>query len=31
MRFRPKPRQLKSMWIWANRPSSKGSNYCFQY
>jgi len=25
VRFRPKTRQLKSLWIWANRPSSKGS------
>jgi len=29
VRFRPKPRQLKSMWIWANRPSSKGSKLLF--
>jgi len=29
VRFWPKPRQLKSMWIWANRPSSKGSKLLF--
>ena len=23
------PRQLKSIWIWANRPSNKGSNLLF--
>jgi len=26
---RLKPRQLKSVWIWANRPSSKGSKLLF--
>ena len=25
IQFRPKPRELKYTWIWANRPSSKGS------
>ena len=29
VRFRPKPRQLKSMWIWANRLPSKGSKLLF--
>ena len=29
VRFRPKTRQLKSIWIWANRPSSKGSKITF--
>jgi len=29
VRFRPKPRQLKSVWIWANRQSSKGSKLLF--
>jgi len=28
-RFRPKTRQLKSGWIWANRPSSKGAGILF--
>jgi len=29
VRFRPKPRELKSIWIWANRPSSKSSKLLF--
>ena len=29
VRFLPNPRQLKSIWIWANRPSSKGSKLLF--
>ena len=29
VRFRPKTCQLKSIWIWANRPSSKGSKLLF--
>jgi len=29
VRFRPKPRQLKSTRIWANRPSSKVSKLLF--
>jgi len=29
VRFRPKPRLLKSIWIWANRPWSKGSKLQF--
>jgi len=29
VRFRPKPCHLKSLWIWANRPLSKGSKLLF--
>ena len=29
VRFRPKTRQLRFTWIWANRPSSKGSKLLF--
>ena len=29
VRFRPKTRQLRFTWIWANRPSSKGSKVLF--
>ena len=29
VRFRPKTRQLRFTWMWANRPSSKGSNLLF--
>ena len=29
IRFRPKPRELKSIGIWANRPSSMGSKLLF--
>jgi len=29
VRFRPKTRQLRFTWIWANRPSSKGSEQLF--
>ena len=29
IRFRPKIRQLRFTWIWANRPSSKGSKLLF--
>jgi len=29
VRFRPKTRQLRFTWIWANRPSSKNSKQLF--
>jgi len=29
VRFRPKPRELKSIWIWVHRPSSKCSKLLF--
>ena len=29
VQFWPKPRKLKSIWIWANRPSIKGSKLLF--
>jgi len=29
LRFRPKTRHLRFIWIWANRPSSKGSKLLF--
>jgi len=29
VRFRPKTRQLRFTWIWANRPSSKSSKLLF--
>jgi len=29
VRFRPKTRQLRFTWIWANRPSSKGFKLLF--
>ena len=30
VRFRPNPRELKSIWIWANSPQARVLNYCFQ-